>query len=205
MCVPIVEPDVKLSDEDLKRIQDAASAGGTTTGATTTPATTTPADTSTATTASGGRTIPGKATGGTVTEQGNTESGGLTPAELLNQQLMGQIADLQGNANLINQQIANQATGFQSVAQGILDGQKLAADALKSGFLDLTEQQQKAMDAAEVLRKNTGQASRKPNYSLSLKANAQANRGGISSTLLTGATGVATNELTLGRPALLGS
>lgn len=192
MCVPIVMDTPELSDEDLKRIQDEAGTANPTAagGNTTTPA--------------GGRTVPGKAEGGTVTEAGNTASGGLTPAEQLGQVVQGQLADLAGSNTLLQQQITSQAEGFQSVAQGILDSQNMAANALKDGFLSLTDQQNKALKAADDLRKNTGQAQRKPNYSLKLKENAKANRTGLATTMLTGLGGVDTASLTLGKASLLG-
>jgi len=133
-----------------------------------------------------------------------TESGGATPAELLAQQQGIANSDAAGAANVLNQQITQQALLAQQNQQAILDAQKNASDALNQGFLSLTQMQKDAMTQAEQLRKNTGQASRKPNYSVSLKANKAANSGGVSSTMLTGASGVAPAALTLGRPALLG-
>lgn len=102
-------------------------------------------------------------------------------------------------------QMAAQASMFSQLTKDIMAGQKEAANAMREGFLSLTEQQQKALAAADELRKNTGQASRKPNYSLSLKNNARNNRGGITSTMLTGVGGIATGDLPLGKTNLLGA
>ena len=60
------------------------------------------------------------------------------------------------------------------------------------------------MDAANELRKNTGQAARKPSYSLSMAKTQRANSQGAASTMLTGSGGVPTNQLALGRAQLLG-
>ena len=54
------------------------------------------------------------------------------------------------------------------------------------------------------LRKNTGQAARKPSYSLSMAKTQRANSQGAASTMLTGSGGVPTNQLALGRAQLLG-
>lgn len=107
------------------------------------------------------------------------------------------------NTLLINS-LTTLAHQFSDTTAGILQGQKDASNALTSGFLNLSQQQQKALDAADALRKNTGQAARKPSYSLSMAKVQRANAGGPSSTMLTGVAGVPTNQLALGRAQLLG-
>lgn len=109
----------------------------------------------------------------------------------------------QQNRDLITS-ITDLAHHVTDTTTNILDAQTKATDALKNGFIDLTTQQQAALKAADDLRKNTGQASRKPSYSLSLDANRRSNSTGNSSTMLTGAGGVPTNTLALGRAQLLG-
>jgi hypothetical protein len=107
------------------------------------------------------------------------------------------------NTLLINS-LTEMAHKVTDQTSSILQAQKDASSALNSGFLDLTASQQAALDAADQLRKNTGQASRKPSYSLSMAKNRQANANGLSSTMLTGTGGVPTNQLALGRAQLLG-
>lgn len=84
-----------------------------------------------------------------------------------------------------------QAADFQSAQTALMDAQaKAAAEAAKR---------------ADDLIKNSGQRARAPNYSSRLSANQRANRGGISSTMLTGPSGVSTGSLNLGGSALLGA
>ena len=107
------------------------------------------------------------------------------------------------NTLLINS-LTNLAHQFSDTTAGILAGQTAATQALTGGFLNLSDQQQKALDAANELRKNTGQAARKPSYSLSMAKTQRANSQGAASTMLTGSGGVPTNQLALGRAQLLG-
>jgi hypothetical protein len=184
----------ELTDEELRR-REAEQNGG---GGATSPAGTT----ETPVTA-----LPGTGTKDNTKPLVNygTESGGLTPAEQLAQQTAMDLKTTKDQADVLNAQIAQQAVLAQQNQQAILQAQQNASNALNQGFLSLTDQQTKAMAAAEELRKNTGQASRKPNYSVSLKANKAANAGGITSTMLTGPGGVAASALPLGKAAVLGS
>lgn len=188
MCMPVIDLNLgdigELTEEQKKAIAAQA-------GTTTTPGV--------------GDTMNGKTTGGQVSEAGNPgASGGDTPLQQLQNQQQVALADAQGQNNMLMDLLAQQAAASQAATAGVLQGQQAAADALKQGFLSLTDMQKQAMEAAEALRKNTGQASRKPNYSVSLKANKAKNKAGVSSTMLTGAGGIATSALPLGRAALLG-
>lgn len=107
------------------------------------------------------------------------------------------------NTLLINS-LTTLAHKFSDTTAGILQGQTDAASALTGGFLNLSDQQQKALEAANQLRQNTGQQARNPSYSLSMAKTQRANSKGVGSTMLTGVTGVPTNQLALGRAQLLG-
>lgn len=215
MCTPIVidTPQIDLSGQDTKTATgDPAGVG------TPTPGT----DAVTQPTASTGGFVPPvngflplpedrNGGAGVVSEGGmgpNPEdpTGGLgtpatatptTPAAGTSDPLVDQ------NTLLINS-LTELAHKFTDTTSSILGAQTDATNALKDGFLDLSQQQKDALTAADQLRKNTGQAARKPNYSLSLAANRRANAKGASSTMLTGAGGVPTNQLALGRAQLLG-
>lgn len=91
---------------------------------------------------------------------------------------------------LLTQQLGQQSEAFKTSLGGLLDEQKKAT-AL-------------AMKAAEDA-KNVGQKERKPNYGKAIAENIRKNRGGQSSTLLTGSLGVPTGDLALGKTSLLGA
>lgn len=204
MCVPFnidIPTDVTMTEEERQRLRQGLSQSGDPVGA----GTDTPAAGGGATGGDGANTNTAKPSGGLVTEAGNPgASGGLTPAEMAAQELATAVSDAQAQNTMLMQTIASQASNFGNTTTAIIEAQQAAAAALSNGYLSLTDQQKKAMEAAEQLRKNTGQASRKPNYSVSLKANANKNKSGISSTMLTGAGGVAASSLPLGRASLLG-
>lgn len=204
MCVPIIDNAAipELSDEDLKKLQ-AAQGGATTPGAT--GGTTTPTSGPDGPQPDGSGPIPGKSGIAGGGDKGMDASGGLSPVQLLQQQVQAQQTAAEDQQFGFQQAITLQAAGFQSVAAGIMQSQQMASDALRAGFLDLTDVQKKALDAADQLRKNTGQGSRKPNYGAKLKENAKASRGGITSTMLTGVGGVPNSALPLGKASLLGS
>lgn len=189
----IFAPD--LTDEERRRME-AAAGGATPAGTTETPTAALPG-TGTANAAKDPNTP--------IVEPGSQTSFGQSDAGVLADKQQQQLdAAAQQNA-LLQQQIAAQAASYQQSQDAILKAQQQATTALKDGFLALTDLQKKAMVDADQLRKNTGQAERKPNYSVSLKANAAKNAGGVSSTALTGATGIAPGTLPLGKTALLGS
>lgn len=195
----IFAPD--LSDEERRRIEAAANAtspmGATETPATALPGTGTLADGQTNTNTAKDPDKP-------IVEPGSQTSFGQSDAGVLADQNKQQTDALTTQNDLLMKQIAQQTLNFQTQQDAILKAQKAATDAISSGFLTLSQQQQAALQAADQLRKNTGQAERKPNYSVSLKANAAKNAGGISSTALTGPGGVAPGTLPLGKTSLLG-
>lgn len=186
----IFAPD--LTDEERRRME-AAAGGATPAGTTETPTAALPG------------TGTAKDPNTPIVEPGSQTSFGQSDAGVLADKQQQQLdAAAQQNA-LLTQQIAAQAASYQSSQDAILKAQQQATAALQQGFLTLSQQQSAALQAADQLRKNTGQAERKPNYSVSLKANAAKNASGVSSTALTGATGIAPSTLPLGKTAVLGS
>ena len=147
--------------------------------------------------------LPGTGEPKPITEKG--DPGPMTPAQELAAQQELDLKAAKEQQDILNQQIAQQAVLYQQNQQAILQAQQQATNALSQGFLSLSAQQTEAMAKAEQLRKNTGQASRKPNYSVSLKANKAANAGGVTSTMLTGPGGVSSAALPLGKATVLGS
>lgn len=95
-------------------------------------------------------------------------------------------------------QIAQQTAQFKTQQGALLQGfQQAQADNAKA-MADLMKQM------SDVQNQNT-QAAKKPNYARALANNKALNGGGLSSTMLTGASGVAPTSLTLGRTSLLGA
>lgn len=212
MCTPIVidSPNIDLSntpgpkDANGNPInggqalpEDRVPVGGTTN------ATPTTQDNGTLVTASGGD--PAGTAGTTAKTPDGSDGSTPTGSDIAGPKGSGLTGDPVADQNtaLINS-LTTLAHQFTDTTAGILQGQKDATAALTSGFLDLTKSQQDALKAADDLRKNTGQAARHPSYSLSMAKVQRANAGGAASTMLTGATGVPTNQLALGRQQLLG-
>lgn len=119
-----------------------------------------------------------------VTGITNSNQGVIDKLTGLNTSLVGQLT-AQG------QQFANSQ---KELLQGINDAGAKQSAALAKALKDM-------QDAANA----SGQAEKRPSYSRALAKNKDANSGGLSSTMLTGAGGVAPGTMSLGRTSLLGA
>lgn len=126
----------------------------------------------------------------------------LAAEQQQNQQIIAQMqTDSTNQINLLsaqNQQlqksITDQGAQFQTATQSLIDAQNQAA-----------KQASDAAKAAADAANNSGQLPHAANYGENLLANQRKNMGGITSTMLTGAGGVDSGALTLGKTTLLGA
>lgn len=105
-----------------------------------------------------------------------------------------QITLLSNQNTALQKSITDQGAQFQTATQSLIDAQNQAASQAAS-------QAKAAADAAN----NVGQLPHSPNYGNNLLENQRKNAGGITSTALTGAGGIDSGQLTLGKTTLLGS
>jgi hypothetical protein len=115
------------------------------------------------------------------------------------------LSQAQGQTTSLIAQMQQQQTALQNtMAQQTMDYQKSQGDLL-AGFQKAQEAQAKQMADLVAQLNSTAQPQKTPNYSAALAKNKALNSGGLSSTMLTGATGVNTQALTLGKTSLLGA
>lgn len=116
----------------------------------------------------------------------------------LQQQTDAQIKALGTNNTALTGQIQQMQQGFAQSQQQLLDGMNKAAAQQSQAFASALKDMRDAGNSS-------GQAAKKPNYKRALDRNKELNGNGLSSTMLTGAMGVAPGSMTLGSTSLLGA
>lgn len=112
------------------------------------------------------------------------------------------LAQLQAQNTSLTGLISTQADNFAKSQADLLKNfdQAKADSATQMGAL-----MKQLQDQVTGQANSTGQAAKKPNYAQALRRNKDLNSNGLSSTMLTGAQGVAPTALTLGFTNLLGA